>query len=39
VIGWDKPVYTLAHPPNATLVALGALDASLLVSEAPSAGG
>jgi predicted Rossmann fold nucleotide-binding protein DprA/Smf involved in DNA uptake len=39
VIGWCKPVWALTHETNAHLFSLGALDASLLVSEALSAGG
>ncbi len=39
VIGWGKPAYALAHSANAHVAALGALDASLLVSGASSAGG
>ena len=35
VIGWDKPVYTLAHPANADLFALGARDASALLAQTP----
>ena len=34
VIGWGKPVYTLAHPDNRNLVDLGALDVLGLVDEA-----
>ena len=39
VLGWGKPVYALAHPANASLFALGALDASgLLAATSPSGG-